>query len=91
MTERRHLLIKGRVQGVGFRWFTRETAARLSLGGWVRNRPEGSVEAEVEGEPDVVRRFIQELKTGLPFAYVDSIEEYAVPSTGGKESFDIRH
>jgi len=90
LTERRHLLIKGRVQGVGFRWFTRDTALGFNLKGWVRNLPNGSVEAEVEGEPGVLRRFIQELRVGLPFSRVEEIEEYSVPSTGERESFDIR-
>ncbi len=70
---RRHLTIKGRVQGVGFRWFARETAASLGLSGWVRNRTDGSVEAEAEGSEEALDAFIERLKTGNPAARVDEI------------------
>lgn len=54
----RHLLISGRVQGVFYRNWTVDTAKELGLTGWVRNRMDGSVEAVVQGEADVVERLI---------------------------------
>ncbi|MFH1726705.1 MAG: acylphosphatase [Elusimicrobiota bacterium] len=89
MTIRLHLLIKGRVQGVGYRWFARDTAGQMALSGWVRNLVSGDVEAEVEGDPGTLRKFIGELKTGLPFARVSAIQEREVPAKGDKEPFDI--
>jgi acylphosphatase len=63
-TKRVHVIVEGRVQGVFFRAFTRDEAVRLGLSGWVRNRPNGSVEAVVEGEKSAVgkMRHIQLLK-----------------------------
>ena len=60
----RHLLVEGRVQGVGFRWFTRERARRRGLRGWVQNRPDGSVEVRVSGHEDVLAGFVAELWQG---------------------------
>lgn len=71
---RRHFTVRGRVQGVGFRWFTRRTAATLGLAGWVRNRADGSVEAEAEGTAAALDEFEARLRTGLPAARVDEIE-----------------
>lgn len=70
---RRHLTIKGRVQGVGFRWFAKQTAASLGVRGWVRNREDGSVEAEAEGPEERLDAFVERLKTGNPAARVDEI------------------
>jgi len=47
-----HLLVSGRVQGVGFRWFVRVVGRKLQLSGWVRNRPDGTVEIAAEGSED---------------------------------------
>lgn len=77
---RRHLTIKGRVQGVGFRWFAKETAASLGLSGWVRNREDGSVEAEAEGAADALDEFERRLRTGNPAARVDEIETKPLPA-----------
>lgn len=71
----RRLLIEGRVQGVGFRWFTRERARRRGLRGWVKNRPEGSVEVLVCGHDDVVADFLAELRQGPRGAEVSAVHE----------------
>ena len=70
---RRHLAVRGHVQGVGFRWFARQTAETLGLSGWVRNREDGSVEAEAEGTSDALDKFERILRNGNPAARVDEI------------------
>jgi len=67
-----YVLVKGRVQGVGFRWFVRERAEFLGLAGWVRNREDGAVEAEVAGDRRAVDAFLASLRDH-PTARVDSI------------------
>ena len=89
MTTRLHLKIRGRVQGVGFRWFARDAASRLQVAGWVRNLPTGEVEAEAEGDREALDRFVTELKTGLPYARVESIAQKEIPPKG-ERGFDIQ-
>ena len=72
------LEVVGRVQGVGFRWFVREHARRGDLAGWVRNRPDGSVEIEVAGDEEGVARLLQAVRTGPPGAVVEGIREQPV-------------
>lgn len=78
----RRFLVSGHVQGVGFRWFTHEAARREGLSGVVRNRPDGSVEAEVEGEAASVERFEMALRRGPSRSRVTGVEVDAVPPTG---------
>ena len=86
----RRFLISGRVQGVGFRFFTEAAAAREGVHGWVRNRGDGSVEALAEGEADAVERFERAVRHGPPGARVDHVDvEDQVP--GGRETgFSVR-
>lgn len=71
----RHLLIAGRVQGVGYRdWMVRE-AGRLGLAGWVRNRPDGQVEAVISGPEPAVEALLTLVRRGPRLARVDSVEE----------------
>jgi acylphosphatase len=76
----------GRVQGVGFREWTRRTAERIGLVGSVRNRPDGSVEVQAAGSEDALGRFEAMLEKGPPLAKVDRVEplspEPAMPTTG---------
>ena len=76
-----HLRVTGRVQGVGFRWYARTEAERLGLSGWVRNRPDGSVELAVDGPEDARREFLAAVRHGPPSAIVDLVE--AVETSGG--------
>ncbi|WP_294178556.1 acylphosphatase [uncultured Schumannella sp.] len=85
-----HAHVHGVVQGVGFRWATRAEAERLGLTGWVRNLPDGSVECELEGEPDTVARMLDWLRVGPFGARVDRVDEHAVAPTGAT-GFEIRH
>ncbi len=86
---RLHLIVKGRVQGVGFRWFVREQAEARALAGWTRNLRDGTVECEVEGPQDEVAGFVELLKTQHPSARVDAVESQTL-SPRGEKGFEIR-
>jgi acylphosphatase len=73
-----HLSVHGRVQGVFYRNWTVATARTLGLSGWVRNCPDGSVEALVQGDEAVVRQMIALMHAGPPAARVERIEEHDV-------------
>jgi len=62
------------VQGVGFRWFVTSEARALGLAGWVRNLPDGRVEAWIEGEEAAVTAMLERLRRGKPGARVESVE-----------------
>ena len=70
----RRYRVTGRVQGVGFRFYTERCAWREGLHGWVRNASDGSVEAEVEGDAEAVARFELALRAGPPGSRVDDLE-----------------
>jgi len=86
----RRLLISGRVQGVGFRYFSADVAAREGVTGWVRNLPDGRVEAHVEGEAEAVTRVERALRQGPPGARVDAVDVDAQPPSGAFLDFTIR-
>jgi len=69
-----HLQIEGRVQGVWFRESMRREAERLGVDGWVRNRPDGSVEAVVQGADEAVAALVAWTKKGPPLAHVERVE-----------------
>ena len=69
-----HLLIQGRVQGVWFRESMRREAERLGVTGWVRNTPDGAVEAVVQGTAEAVDALVEWARSGPPMARVDGIE-----------------
>jgi acylphosphatase len=70
-----YVAVKGRVQGVGFRWFVRERARALGLSGWVRNREDGSVEVLAIGAEDALRELRSLVSTGPSGASVSAVEE----------------
>lgn len=74
---RRAYRIVGRVQGVGFRWWTRRTAAELGLDGWVRNEMDGSVVVHASGAPEALARLETALRSGPGGARVDRLESIA--------------
>lgn len=74
MVDRLHLLITGRVQGVGFRFSALEQAVRLDLKGWVRNLPDGRVEAELEGTRDHLDRMLDWAREGPRLALVTDVK-----------------
>lgn len=74
---RTHVIVSGRVQGVWFRESTRRTAEELGLSGWVRNLPDGRVEAEFEGSRDAVEQALAFVREGPEHARVDDVETIA--------------
>ena len=77
----RRYFISGRVQGVGFRYFAEAAAAREGLHGWVRNLPDGRVEATAEGESEAMERFERAIRHGPPGARVERVDvDDTVPS-----------
>jgi acylphosphatase len=71
----RHVMIRGRVQGVGYRVWTEVTALERGLQGWVRNRRDGSVEALFSGTEHAVAAMIEACRQGPPGARIDSIDQ----------------
>jgi acylphosphatase len=82
----RLVVIRGRVQGVGYRAWTEYTAERCAIEGWVRNRRDGSVEALFAGDAEIVREMIDLCRQGPPGARVDAIEEREATA----EEFELR-
>lgn len=81
--------ISGTVQGVGFRWFTDRELSSLAVAGYVRNLPDGRVEAIVEGSPERVEQALAVLRTGPPGAEVSRVKVEELP-TQGYDGFEIR-
>lgn len=86
-----NLKITGYVQGVFYRATTRETALRLGLKGWVRNRSDGSVEAVAEGDEAAVDNLIEWCRKGPPGATVHEVEAHREKATGEFVGFHIRY
>jgi acylphosphatase len=72
----RHFLVKGRVQGVGFRWFVHREADALELRGWVRNTEDGHVEVVAAGEPEALALLTEALRGGSRGSRVDAVIEH---------------
>ena len=85
----RKFLIRGEVQGVGYRFFAQRAAARHQVVGYVRNCPDGSVEAFAEGPANSVEAFKHDLATGPQWAVVDQVEEIVLEPTGSYSAFRI--
>ncbi len=87
---RLHAIVRGIVQGVNFRYATRREAQRLLLTGWVRNRPDGTVEVIAEGPRAQLERLLDFLRSGPPMARVTGVEVTWQPATGEFAAFEIR-
>jgi acylphosphatase len=85
----RRFVVRGRVQGVGFRYFTQEAALREGVTGWVRNLPDGQVEALVEGDAEAVTRVERALRSGPRGARVDRVYVDVEEPTGAFTTFTV--
>jgi acylphosphatase len=85
-------VVRGRVQGVGFRYYAVREARRLGLWGWVANRWDGSVETVAEGDRPALERFQSCLERGPPSSYVDRVEvSWSNQPTGEFDTFGVRY
>jgi Acylphosphatases len=78
-----HYLVKGRVQGVGFRWFVQREAAEIGLKGWVRNTDEGHVEIVASGDPEDLAELKDALRKGSRGSRVDAVVEHELAESEG--------
>jgi acylphosphatase len=85
----RKYFVKGLVQGVGFRFFVQRSAAKHQVRGYVRNLPDGRVEAVAEGGESSVKAFYEDLLTGPVYSRVEEIEEIVMDSAGEYSAFLI--
>ena len=76
------LIITGRVQGVGYRWWAQGQARALGLGGWVRNLKDGSVELVAAGPPQAIDRLAEACRHGPPAALVDAVRRFEAEDEG---------
>jgi len=82
-------VVRGRVQGVSFRYYTQREAQRLGVTGWVRNQPDGSVMTVAEATEDMLAAFIQFLHHGPPSARVTQVDLEWLPATGEFGNFAV--
>ena len=85
----RTFLVRGRVQGVGFRWFVEREAHTLGIAGWVRNNADGSVEVLAMGASDQLSSLRARLRQGPRAARVDDVEEFEASPVAGLKTFRI--
>lgn len=88
---RAHVIVHGRVQGVFFRYETQNAATQRGVTGWVRNLPDGTVEAVFEGSESDVKRTLKWCEGGPPAARVDKLDVTWLSAEGTFDSFDIRY
>lgn len=91
MSERLHVIVSGRVQGVGFRMYAKHEACRLGLTGWVKNLPTGEVELVAEGKGESITAFKSWCRHGPPHALVRDVLLSEHETKGGFTAFEIRH
>ena len=86
----RRFLVRGRVQGVGFRWFVEREAFLLQIAGWVRNNSDGTVEILAQGTRDQLAGLHSRLREGPRAARIDDVEVSEAQPVAGLTSFQIR-
>ena len=88
--KRLEAVVYGVVQGVGFRWHTRQVGRRLNLKGYVRNRYDGTVEVVAEGSEQALREFLYYLEAGPSAAVVHGVDVKWLPAGGSLCGFEVR-
>lgn len=91
MKVRAHVIISGKVQGVNFRHYTKVKASERNVNGWIKNLPDGRVEAIFEGEEKDVKEVIEFCKKGPPSSRVENVEVEWCEFKGEYKSFEIRY
>lgn len=87
-----HLIVSGRVQGVGFRATAHQKAGQLGVTGWVKNLANGNVELVAEGERSKVNKYIESIQYGLsPFIRVENVDVSISENTKGYASFEVKY
>ena len=89
--KRAHVIVEGRVQGVFFRAYTSDEAKKLGLTGWVRNRPDGSVEAVVEGDTESIETMLHWFYQGSPGSRVTDVKVQKEDPVGDMSGFEIHY
>ena|SRR3989339_659265 len=85
-----HLIVKGNVQGIGYRWFVKRTALSYGLSGWVRNLENGDVKVEAAGQKEKFESFIDAIKNNHPYANVNDIQQERIDeNTSINSGFEI--
>ncbi|HEY6117300.1 MAG TPA: acylphosphatase [Candidatus Dormibacteraeota bacterium] len=87
--ERLHAVVRGDVQGVGFRYFVQRRAHQFGLSGWVRNNDDGTVELVAEGSRDALEKLKQAVEDGPRAARVDRVDADWSEATGTLGAFDL--
>ena len=87
---RLHIIVKGAVQGVGFRFYTMQAAWTHEVSGWVRNRMNGDVEVLAEGNKEVLERFLKDIQRGPASAHVTDVSVDWLPYQGEFTNFTPR-
>jgi acylphosphatase len=86
-----HAIVHGQVQGVSFRYYTIQEARQLGIVGWVRNKPDRTVEVCAEGPTAQLKRLLAFLHRGSPAAHVTRVEAKWQPATGQFDRFEVRY
>lgn len=89
--KRYSIVVSGRVQGVGFRYFVIQKATDCQLTGWVKNLPDGKVEIEAEGDVKDLNCFVDYLKLGNGFSRTDQLQKSELPSLANYSNFKIHY
>lgn len=85
------ILVDGRVQGVGFRFFTQLTATNLNLTGWCKNLYDGKVQIEIQGSEDTLNKFVSLLKKGNNFSRIDEIIVDKIPIIETEKKYSVKY